>query len=121
MTKKNKAGLAQEKAFKQRIKKIFPGVELEFTYSSIDHNHLRSEKLKAEGTFGYFEKESILVDGEPIGIAWLPHVKDMVGSHLDELLKRVEVAVRKAPQTWQEVMIDDALDSDSDNVSSVIG
>ena len=115
--KKSKASPLREKEFKARLKKIFPlssSYPIKFTYSALNYKHTRSEKLKAEGTLGYHEKESILVGDKSIDIAWLPHVKDMSSSYLDELLKRVVPAVREA-------LLGNDLDDDSDIPSLSIG
>ena len=109
MSKKTKRAASREKEFKARLKNFFPGVQFELVYSPINYKHNRSEKIKAEGTFGYHKKESVLVDGKPVGIAWLPHIKDMTESNLNEILKRVENAV------WE--ILDDDLDDDSDIAS----
>jgi hypothetical protein len=59
-----------------------------------------------------------LVDGEPITISWIPHVKDISGSHLELILTRVEKVVR-------EVLVGCVNDSnmgiDSDSTGSSTG
>ena len=109
---KREAAPLKEVELKARLKKIFPSMSVEFVYSPLKYKHNHSEKVQAEGTFGYHEKESILVDGNPISIAWLPHVKDMSESSLDEIFKRIKVAV-------EEALVD--LDCNADSASTGTG
>lgn len=81
--------IGRERAFKRGLKNFFPDVSIAFVYSDIKLAGNVSEKIKAEGCFGYNKRESILVDGKPIRIAWLPHVKDMPSSYIDWILGRV--------------------------------
>jgi len=86
----------REKELETRLKKTFSLEKIEYVYTSITHKHELGEKVKGEGTFGYHEMESVLVDGKPLKIQWLPHVKDTTSSLFELLFERVEKAVQEA-------------------------
>ena len=110
----DEAGRAREADFKSRLKKFFPDIgRIDFQYTEIKKKKgVTGINVTDEGCFGYFMKESILVDGKPISIAWLPHIKDMPPTYIEVLVDRVQGAM-------QEVLID--LGNSSDNASISIG
>ena len=93
------------KDFKARLKNIFPDVAVTFTYSDIKIKGNVSKKIKDEGCFGYHERESILVDGNPIKVAWIPHVKDMSPAYIEMIIERIVEEVAE--------VVDGCGDSDS--------
>ena len=106
--KKSKATVEErrrENDFEARLKNIFPDITIAFTYSDIKIKGNVSKKIKEEGCFGYHERESILVDGKPIKMAWLPHVKDMSPTYIEMIAERV---VEKVAE-----VVDECGDTDS--------
>jgi len=97
MTKSNnkKVTSIRKKEFEARLKEVFSLEKIEYVYTPITHKHELSEKVKEEGTFGYHEMESILVDGKPLKLNWIPHIKDATPSILELLFERVEKAIRE--------------------------
>lgn len=87
---------AKEQKFKQELKIFFPEElgEINFTYSSIKLKHDPPPCWEREGAFGYFMNESILVGGQPISIAWLPHVKDMTDDQISYMAAEVAETIK---------------------------
>lgn len=87
------AGRARESDFKSRVKKFFPDIQrIDFEYTEIKKKESVSGiEIKDEGCFGYFMKESILVDGKSINMAWLPHIKDMNPTYIELIVERLVV------------------------------
>lgn len=113
------AGRAREADFKSRVKKFFPDIQrIDFSYSDIEFNHQQSEKLKGEGCFGYHHKESIIIDGSPVNIAWLPHIKDMSPSYIEMIVERVVDAERKA-KAKEELEVNDVKHRDTSFASLI--
>ncbi len=108
----------REVEFKAALKKIFPEVTVEFEYSPIVHKYELRKDLKNEGCFGYYKRESILVNGMPIKISWLPHVKDMPASYFELILVRVEKAIR---EVLVERTDDGSVDRNSNSTSRGVG
>ena len=88
---------ARESDFKSRLKKFFPDIgRIDFQYTELKKKpSVTGIEVKDEGCFGYFMKESILVDGEPISIAWLPHIKDMRPTYIEMLVERVRESMKE--------------------------
>jgi len=90
-------GAAREADLKSRLKKFFPDIgRIDFQYTEIKKTEsVTGIEVKDEGCCGYFMKESILVDGKPISIAWLPHVKDMSPSYIEAIAERIITAMKE--------------------------
>ena len=86
----------REDSFKRELKKFFPEElgEIKFTYSSIKLKHEVTDSWERDGTYGYFMKESILIGGQPISIAWLPHAKDMVDEQISYMAAEVAESIK---------------------------
>ncbi len=86
----------RENSFKRELKNFFPEElgEINFTYSSIKLKHDPPSCWEREGVFGYFMNESILVGGQPISIAWLPHVKDMTDKQISYMAAEVAESIK---------------------------
>tara|TARA_B100000424_G_C22933780_1_gene496777 strand:- start:639 stop:1001 length:363 start_codon:yes stop_codon:yes gene_type:complete len=86
----------REENFKRELKKFFPEEleEINFTYSSISLKHEAAECWEKEGTYGYFMNESILIGGQPISIAWLPHIKDMTDKQVSYMAAEVASCIK---------------------------
>tara|TARA_B100000029_G_C17006942_1_gene753361 strand:+ start:54 stop:401 length:348 start_codon:yes stop_codon:yes gene_type:complete len=88
-----KEEIEREREFKRRLKNFFPDSDIAFVYNDIAILDRVSQKIKDEGVFGYNKRESILLDGQSIKIAWLPHVKDMPTSYIETIVERIVEAV----------------------------
>ncbi len=86
----------REDSFKRELKNFFPEElgEINFTYSSINLKHDAPSSWETEGAYGYFMKESVLIDGQPISIAWLPHIKDMTDKQVSYMAAEVASCIK---------------------------
>ena len=86
----------REDSFKRELKNFFPEEfgEINFTYSSLRLKHDPPSCWEQEGAYGYFMKESILIGGQPISIAWLPHVKDMTDKQISYMAAEVASCIK---------------------------
>lgn len=85
----------REGRFKCELKIFFPELgKINFTYSSIQLKHEMTACWEREGTYGYFMKESILINDQPITIAWLPHAKDMSEKQILYMTKEIAKSIR---------------------------
>jgi hypothetical protein len=85
----------KEGRFKRELELLLPEIgEINFTYSSILLKHEMTACFEREGTFGYFMKESVLVNEQPIKIAWLPHSKDMSEKEMLYMTKEVAKSIK---------------------------
>ena len=86
----------REDSFKRELKNFFPEElgEINFTYSSIKLKHDPPSCWEREGAYGYFMKESILIGGQSISIAWLPHVKDMTDKQISYMAAEVASCIK---------------------------
>lgn len=83
----NDSEKAKEERFKQGIRAAFPDFgEINFTYSSLKLKHEQPSSWENEGCWGYFMKESILINGQPISVGWLPHVRHMTDKQIDYMV-----------------------------------
>ena len=86
----------REDNFKRELKNFFPEElgEINFTYSTIKLKHAPPSCWEREGAYGYFMNESILIGGQPISIAWLPHVKDMTDKQISYMAAEVAESIK---------------------------
>ena len=85
----------RESRFKRELKIFFPELgKINFTYSSIRLKHEMTACWEREGTYGYFMKESILINDQPITIAWLPHAKDMSEKQILYMTKEIAESIK---------------------------
>lgn len=85
----------REDRFKRELGSLLPEIgEINFTYSSILLKHEMTACFEREGAFGYFMKESVLVNEQPIKIAWLPHAKDMSEKEILYMTKEVAKSIK---------------------------
>lgn len=106
------AGRAREADFKSQLKNFFPDIRrIDFSYSDIKYSHEQSEKLKSEGCFGYHHKETIIIDGKPAGISWLPHIKDMPPTYIKWLVERIAKGDEKEEEEEETNDVDISCDT----------
>ena len=113
------AGRAREADFKSRLKNFFPGIRrIDFQYTEIKKKpSVTGIEIKDRGCFGYFMKESIMIDGESISIAWLPHVKDMSPKHIEWIVDKI---VNEEEEVEEEEEEEEYVDLESTNHLGVV-